>query len=200
MNHIHLLMGTAIIFLVVALGYTTIPDQLENAQREVSTTTETETASLPAVEESTPKETSEYKTYSYEEKREYDDDEDEHEDEDEDEDEYEDNHYTQGSYTPRTETTAPAPTPTPNPTPEPTTTASGYTLVEVSAHGTESSCWTAVDGSVYDLTPFIKKHPGGKSNIMKICGIDGSSAFKSQHGGDGKPENTLDGYYIGPLI
>lgn len=97
------------------------------------------------------------------------------------------------------------PTPAPvvvteTPSPTPTSKPVGYTLSEVAQHSTEASCWTAVNGTVYDLTPYLKKHPGGKSNIMKICGIDGTKAFERQHGGESRPENTLDGFDIGPLI
>lgn len=83
---------------------------------------------------------------------------------------------------------------------EPELAASGYTLAEVAVHADASSCWTAVGGKVYDLTSFIAKHPGGAENILRICGIDGTAAFEKQHGGDSKPENTLDGFYIGELI
>lgn len=84
--------------------------------------------------------------------------------------------------------------------PDTSPTTSGYTLAEVQLHADASSCWTAVDGKVYDLTSFIKKHPGGAKNIMKICGIDGTTAFEKQHGGENRPENTLDGFYIGDLL
>lgn len=94
--------------------------------------------------------------------------------------------------------TDPAPKPAPAPISEEVMSTS-FTLSEVAQHSTESSCWTAVNGFVYDLTPFIKKHPGGKENIMRICGVDGTKAFEGQHGGDSKPENTLAGFEIGLL-
>lgn len=75
-----------------------------------------------------------------------------------------------------------------------------YTLVEVAEHATIDSCWTAVNGRVYDLTPFIGQHPGGKNNILKICGIDGTKDFERQHGGDTHPEDTLASFLIGDLI
>jgi len=92
----------------------------------------------------------------------------------------------------------PAPTPTPQPIPE-AVIAKSFTLAEVAKHNTENDCWTAVNGMVYDLTSFIAKHPGGRSNIARICGIDGTSVFERQHGGQGSPEKTLAGLEIGVL-
>jgi len=91
----------------------------------------------------------------------------------------------------------PAPvTPTPV---TPTPVAPGYTKEEVAQHASESSCWSIVNGDVYDLTSYISKHPGGSRNILKICGKDGTSAFEGEHGGESRPERTLEGYKIGPL-
>ncbi len=75
----------------------------------------------------------------------------------------------------------------------------GYTLAEVATHDNESSCWTAVNGNVYDLTSALDSHPGGKKNIMKLCGIDGTAAFTAQHSGQSRPESGLANLYIGPL-
>lgn len=74
-----------------------------------------------------------------------------------------------------------------------------YTLLDVAAHSSEESCWTAVDGKVYDLTPALDSHPGGKANIMKICGIDGTSAFTGKHGESDKAKAAIATRYIGVL-
>ncbi len=92
------------------------------------------------------------------------------------------------------------PTPVPPPvvvvTPEPTPT--GYTLAQVSAHGNKSSCWTAIEGQVYDITNYINQHPGG-SAILRSCGVDGTRMFN----GVGAHRGSIGGlasYIIGPLI
>ncbi|MEY2701541.1 MAG: hypothetical protein RLY43_161 [Bacteroidota bacterium] len=94
-------------------------------------------------------------------------------------------------------------------TPKPTTTDTpvvqeevkkGYTSSDVAMHSTESSCWSIINGSVYDLTAYIPRHPGGSSKIIRICGKDGSSAFEDQHGGESRPESILQKYWIGNLI
>ncbi len=79
------------------------------------------------------------------------------------------------------------------------TGADTYSFTDVSTHSDDSSCWTVVRGNVYDLTPFIQKHPGGAKNIMKICGIDGTELFENQHGGQNDPEETITEYYIGSI-
>ena len=77
--------------------------------------------------------------------------------------------------------------------------ASGYTLSEVAKHSSNSNCWTAINGEVYDVTPFIDQHPGGSGAILFLCGIDGSEAFNNQHGGQNRPANELAGLKIGVL-
>lgn len=74
-----------------------------------------------------------------------------------------------------------------------------YTLEQVAEHGDQESCWTTIDGTVYDLTDWISKHPGGAGNILKICGIDGTETFRGQHGENQQQANVLEGYEIGTL-
>jgi cytochrome b involved in lipid metabolism len=83
----------------------------------------------------------------------------------------------------------------------PSTTQSGtsYSLADVAQHNSSSSCWSAINGKVYDLTSWINQHPGGPDKILAICGIDGSSAFNAQHGGQSRPANELAGFLIGDL-
>ncbi|MFM1910077.1 MAG: hypothetical protein RLZZ545_775 [Actinomycetota bacterium] len=97
----------------------------------------------------------------------------------------------------------PAPTPTAaQPTPTQTaevTTQSGYTMDKVRQNNSASSCWSIINGNVYDLTKWINSHPGGRSAITGLCGRDGTSAFNGQHRGEGRPTSTLSGYLLGPL-
>ena len=39
-----------------------------------------------------------------------------------------------------------------------------YTTTEVAGHNNATSCWTIVNGNVYDLTAWIDLHPGGPSS------------------------------------
>lgn len=75
-----------------------------------------------------------------------------------------------------------------------------FTLSAVATHKTEADCYSAINGVVYDLTAWINKHPGGDKNILRICGIDGSSAYNREHGGDKKANNILAGFEVGVLV
>lgn len=99
--------------------------------------------------------------------------------------------------TPTTNDTASTPVST-TPTTQPTT-PSGYTLAIVATHNNASSCWTAINGNVYDVTAWINQHPGGSQPILSLCGTDGSAAFNAQHGGERRPANELAGFRIGAL-
>ncbi len=77
---------------------------------------------------------------------------------------------------------------------------SGYTLADVAKHSSQSSCWSAINGNVYDLTRWINQHPGGPDAILSICGTDGSAAFNAQHGGQGRPAQELTNFYIADLM
>jgi cytochrome b involved in lipid metabolism len=110
----------------------------------------------------------------------------------------------------RGEVPAPAPTPAPkvsatpaakaSPTPSPeVTTQSDYTMANVKKNNSATSCWSVINGNVYNLTQWINSHPGGSSAIRGICGVDGSSSFNGKHGRQSNPNETLSGYLLGPL-
>ena len=58
------------------------------------------------------------------------------------------------------------------------------TAATVAQHASPSDCWTTISGRVYNLTSFIASHPGGVSRIITLCGINGTSAFSTQHAGN----------------
>ncbi len=83
--------------------------------------------------------------------------------------------------------------------PTKTTGSSSYTLAQVTTHNSQTDCWTVVNGSVYNITSYITRHPGGVRAISSICGKDGTSTFDDQHGGQSRPENTLSSFLVGSL-
>ena len=53
-----------------------------------------------------------------------------------------------------------------------------YNMKEVSKHNTRKDAWTVINKSVYDITDWIDKHPGGDI-IMKAVGKDATQLFES---------------------
>ena len=96
-------------------------------------------------------------------------------------------------------TPTPTASSTPTPTPVVTPTPTGYTMTQVKANNTAKSCWSVIDGYVYNLTNWINSHPGGSGAILFLCGTDGTNAFKAQHENQSKPAVRLDTYRLGPL-
>jgi alkylation response protein AidB-like acyl-CoA dehydrogenase/predicted heme/steroid binding protein len=52
---------------------------------------------------------------------------------------------------------------------------------ELASHNTASSCWIAVDGVVYDVSKFLRSHPGGSNVIIESSGRDVTDEFFSYH-------------------
>ncbi|KAA8910346.1 hypothetical protein TRICI_004144 [Trichomonascus ciferrii] len=60
-------------------------------------------------------------------------------------------------------------------------------LSEVGKHNTKESCWVIIQGKVYDVTRFLKEHPGGQKAILKLAGKDATEEFDLIH-----PSGTLE--------
>jgi len=93
-----------------------------------------------------------------------------------------------------------SPSQSPEVTPSPSTSNRGYTLKQVAVHDNAASCWSAIDGFVYDLTRWISSHPGGAARILSLCGIDGTAKFIAQHANQNNPTARLSTFLLGPLI
>lgn len=80
-----------------------------------------------------------------------------------------------------------------------TTPEASFSIDEVKSHKDATSCYSVINGNVYDLTNWINKHPGGPAKILLLCGRDGSSLFNTQHGTSGRPNSILATFKIGIL-
>jgi cytochrome b involved in lipid metabolism len=80
-----------------------------------------------------------------------------------------------------------------------TVTTKIINISDVALHKTPEDCQTAINGTVYDVTAFFGKHPGGDKNLFRVCGIDATQVFNRQHGNDPKANNVLAGFEIGTL-
>ena len=56
-----------------------------------------------------------------------------------------------------------------------------HTAEEVATHSTEDDCWLIIEGKVYDVTPFLRSHPGGILPITDVAGQDATAVFNELH-------------------
>jgi predicted heme/steroid binding protein len=52
---------------------------------------------------------------------------------------------------------------------------------ELSEHRGRGSLWMAIQGSVYDLSPYMDFHPGGHKTLLDAAGTDATAAFMAVH-------------------
>ncbi|XP_022083920.1 cytochrome b5-like [Acanthaster planci] len=74
-----------------------------------------------------------------------------------------------------------------------------YTLEEVADHWEAKSCWIVLFNHVYDVTEFLRKHPGGAEILLEHAGKDSTYAFQSKGHSD-KAYKLLEKYCIGQLV
>ena len=75
-----------------------------------------------------------------------------------------------------------------------------FSPADVAEHDALGDAWVSIDGAVYDITHWIKRHPGGSIPLAQYAGRDMSDAFRAYHGPDGKAAKTLRSYYVGDLV
>lgn len=49
------------------------------------------------------------------------------------------------------------------------------------SHRADDDCWTAIRGVVYNITPYLDFHPGGRAELLKVAGKDGTLLFDKYH-------------------
>lgn len=52
-----------------------------------------------------------------------------------------------------------------------------FTLKEVHKHKKKGDMWIIIDDKIYDISKFLKYHPGGKKILFKNAGKDVSTNF-----------------------
>ncbi|CAG9328191.1 unnamed protein product [Blepharisma stoltei] len=55
-----------------------------------------------------------------------------------------------------------------------------YSLDEIREHRKVDDCWMVFENKVYDITQYIRYHPGG-NKIMQAAGMDGTRLFMEYH-------------------
>ncbi|KAM5263332.1 cytochrome b5 type B [Ctenodactylus gundi] len=78
------------------------------------------------------------------------------------------------------------------------TSVTYYRLEEVAKHNTLEELWMVIHGRVYDVTLFLKEHPGGEEVLLEQAGVDASESFEDVgHSSDAR--EMLKQYYIGDV-
>ena len=56
-----------------------------------------------------------------------------------------------------------------------------FTKEKVAKHNSKSSCWIIINNLVYDVTNFLKDHPGGESILVSMGGKESTETFEMFH-------------------
>lgn len=93
-------------------------------------------------------------------------------------------------------------TPLPTVTPISVTASVNLTAAETAKHNTAGDCWLIISGKVYNVSGYIRSHPGGSAVIINECGKDATTAFASQGGKgshSGFANSLLANYFVGNM-
>ncbi|KAK9481281.1 cytochrome b5-like heme/steroid binding domain-containing protein [Lipomyces japonicus] len=55
------------------------------------------------------------------------------------------------------------------------------TADELRQHTNQDDAWTCLGGRVYNITPYMRFHPGGVPELMRCAGRDGTALFNATH-------------------
>ncbi|KDQ53167.1 hypothetical protein JAAARDRAFT_39535 [Jaapia argillacea MUCL 33604] len=71
-------------------------------------------------------------------------------------------------------------------------------LSELKKHNKKEDAWTAISGKVYNITAYLRFHPGGEKELMRVAGRDGTKLFALTHSWV-NADFMLDGCMVGFL-
>jgi len=89
------------------------------------------------------------------------------------------------------------PAPVLQPTPKPASQTI-LNAAEIAKHGSINDCWIIINSVVYNVTSYLRAHPGGVGTISPYCGKDATQAFQGQ-GHSSYASSLLSSYFIGNL-
>lgn len=58
-------------------------------------------------------------------------------------------------------------------------------------HNTAYDAWMALDGIVYNITPYVRFHPGGGKELLRGAGRDGTKLFSKSRGSSCKSSQLI---------
>ncbi|CAK96725.1 uncharacterized protein An08g09460 [Aspergillus niger] len=73
-----------------------------------------------------------------------------------------------------------------------------FSLEEVGKHNSKIDLWVAIHGKVYDVTSYVKDHPGGADLLIDVAGQDATAAYEDVGHSEDASE-ILESFLIGTL-
>jgi cytochrome b involved in lipid metabolism len=76
------------------------------------------------------------------------------------------------------------------------------TEANVATHNAKTDCWLIINNKVYDVTNYLKSHPGGQAIVLPYCGKDATQAFDTKAGQGSHSQNAIEqlgALYVGDL-
>lgn len=68
-----------------------------------------------------------------------------------------------------------------NPPQSPLARSGRISTQELQKHTSIEDCWTVLEGTVYNITPYLDFHPGGVPQLLRAAGKDGTKLFAELH-------------------
>lgn len=67
---------------------------------------------------------------------------------------------------------------------------------ELAAHVYEDDAWISLNGVVYDVTKYLKHHPGGKAKLLEGCGMPCDALFSTANRNVDKYHPWVNGKFL----
>jgi hypothetical protein len=95
-------------------------------------------------------------------------------------------------------------TPVRGPTGQATQGGTNVTIsaAEVAKHSSSGDCWLIISNKVYNVSSYLRSHPGGRGAIIPYCGKEATHAFETKDIGVSHSQRAvshLDSLYVGDL-
>ena len=72
-----------------------------------------------------------------------------------------------------------------------------FTEADVRKHASDDDCWLIIKSKVYDVTPYVQEHPGGRAILRNAGGEATEGFFGPQH--PPRVFDLIDDFLIGTL-
>ncbi|KAF5020292.1 hypothetical protein F66182_7668 [Fusarium sp. NRRL 66182] len=71
-----------------------------------------------------------------------------------------------------------------------------FSATDVAAHKAKNDLWITIHGKVYDVTPYVRDHPGGADVLIDVAGSDATAAYEDV-GHSEDADQLLEDFLVG---